>query len=341
MEQSSDGRIRVLIVDDSAFQRAALTKILESDPEIVVVGEARDGAEAVEKTGRLKPSVVTMDVRMPVMDGLEATREIMARCPTPIVIVSAAVQDQKEFTFSALKRGALDFVPLGPGGQFDPGDLVAKIKLCSRVAVVTHPRGRRRRPRRDRRNRSYDVIGIAVSTGGPPALQSLLSGLPPDFALPMVIVQHLPDGFAESLAEWLSCNCDIAVAEARDGDRLEPGAAYIAPSGRHLMVRSGGRIELTGMDIHGCYHKPSADVMLASLAEVYGSRAVGVIMTGMGRDGAEGIRAIREAGGLTIAQDEASSVIYGMNKAATEAGFIVEVLPLEQMAPKLASLSGC
>lgn len=330
----------MLVVDDSDFQRGLVTGILETDPGIEIVGQAKDGAEAIEKTLKLAPDVITMDIRMPVMDGIQATREIMAAKPTPIVVTSGTIRDEQEFTFRCLKQGALDFVAFDPEKGIVAEDLILKVKLCSRIAVVTHPRGGRLgapRPRPTRRER-YEIVGIAVSTGGPVALREILDHLPKDFPVPILIVQHISEGFTQGLAEWLTSESPMKVIVAKEGDRLKPGTAYLAPSGWHLTVDEEERIRLSEEDLPGNYHKPSADVMLQSIADVYGARAIGLIMTGMGKDGTRGIKAIREAMGFTMAQDEASSVIYGMNKVAIEEGSVIEVVPLDQIAQALRVL---
>lgn len=337
MEQAK--KIRALVVDDSDFQRGLIVGILESDPQIEVVGQAKDGLEAVEKTLELKPDVITMDIQMPVMNGLEATRQIMVQKPTPIVIVSVTIFDEQKFAFTCMNQGALDFVPVSPEAGIKPDELIAKVKLCSRIKVVTHPMARKRiSPRPAVKKGKYEIVGIAVSTGGPPALQAVLSGLPQDFPLPIVIVQHISKGFTAGLAEWLNSLSKIKVKEAHDEEELKPGVAYFAPSDYHLIINNEGKVELLEKDFPRTYNKPSADVMLNSLAEVYGPACIGIIMTGMGKDGAGGIRAIKKVGGFTFAQDEATSIIYGMNKVAIEEGSVEEVLPLAEITPALIEL---
>lgn len=333
-------KIRVLVVDDSEFQRGLITGILESDPEIEVVGHANDGVEAIQKTLSLQPDVITMDIKMPIMDGLTATREIMAERPTPILVMSVTIREEQQFAFTCLKRGALDFVPVDPEAGIVSSELISKVKTCSRIKVVTHPHGRkpakeRARPKKVER---YEIVGIAVSTGGPVALQKVLSQLPERFPVPIVIVQHISEGFTASLAGWLCDQCKIKVVVAKNGDELKPDVVYLAPDGLHLVIDDEGKIKLLNKDFPGCYHKPAADIMLKSIAEVYGPKAIGIIMTGMGKDGAAGIKAISEMGGFTMAQDEASSTIYGMNKVAIDEGSVAEVLPLEQIPRALVAL---
>lgn len=333
-------KIDVLVVDNSDFHQGLIAGILESDPEIQVAGQAKNGVEAIEKTLSLQPDIITMDIHMPIMDGLTAIREIMAERPTPILVVSETIRDAPKFAFACLKLGALDFVPINPEGGIVPSELISKVKTCARIMVVTHPHGRRPRIERPipKKVEKYEIAGIAVSTGGPPALEKVLSELPKKFPLPIVIVQHISEGFTKGLVAWLSDQCKIKVVEAKDGDELKPGVAYLAPSGCHLIINEDERFKLFQKDFPGIYHIPSADVMLKSIAEVYGPKAIGIIMTGMGKDGAAGIRAIKKIGGFTIAQDEASSVIFGMNKVAIDEGSVTEVLPLEQIPQALVAL---
>lgn len=335
-------KIRVLIVNDSEFQQKLVARILESDPEIEVAGYAGDGIEAIEKTLRLQPDVITMDIKMPVMNGLQATREIMEKCPTPILIMSVTIREEQKFTFTCLQLGALDFVSMSTEGGIMESELISKVKLCSRIKVVTHV-GRRERlitesPQPKKAER-YKVAGIAVSTGGPVALMEVLLHLPQDFSIPIVVVQHISDGFTAGLVVWLNSQCKIKVVEAQAGDELRPERVYLAPSGYHLTVDEDERVKLMDKDFPGNYHKPSADVMLNSLAKVYGPAAIGIIMTGMGKDGAAGIKAINKAGGFTIAQDEASSVIFGMNKTAIDEGSVKKVLSLQEIPGALIALT--
>jgi len=318
MSTPSEKGIRVLVVDDSEFQREVVTRILESDPEIHVIGHAGDGLEAVDKAVQLRPDVITMDIRMPLMDGLDATREIMATRPTPIVVVSTTVREEQKFTFSCLSRGALDFVPITPDAEISADELISKVKMCSTIGVITHPMIRRKNgtSRISQTQKTYDMVSIAVSTGGPLALQEILAALPRDFPVPGVVVQHIPKGFSESLVEWLSSQSRIEVVAAAEGEEPRPGCFHVAPSDTHMVVGSDAKIQLLTDDIPRHYHKPSADILLESVAGCYRDRSIGVILTGMGKDGALGMRAIQHAGGYTIAQDEATSVIYGMNTSS-------------------------
>ncbi len=334
-------KIRVLVVDDSKFRRNMVCDILNTDSEIEVVGCAENGVEAVEKTIKLNPNVITLDINMPKMGGYETIEEIMLRKPTPILVVSTVIQNEQNFVVKCMEHGALDFVPIRAEIDIVAEELVEKVKICSRIKVVTHTKPRPVRfPKASLiENKEYEIIGIAISTGGPVALFEVLKRLPGKLLLPIVVVQHISEGFTEGLAEWLNDECRINVQEATAGDKLKHDIVYIAPSGYHLNIGPDKRIKLSKEDIPQHPHKPSGDVMLKSIADVYGSNAIGLIMTGMGRDGVAGIKAIKEAGGYTIAQDEKSSVIYGMNKVAVDEGIIREVLPLDQLAKKLIRLS--
>jgi two-component system, chemotaxis family, protein-glutamate methylesterase/glutaminase len=336
---------RVLIVDDSPTARALLAEIFRSDPGVEVVGEARDGAEGVEMARRLRPDVVTMDVRMPGLDGFAATKEIMITAPTPIVIVTASLEGREvEMAFHALRAGALTILrkPPGPGSPaFDESarHLLATVKAMAGVKVVRHhrpapapappppPRGVAR------------VVAVATSTGGPAALNSLLSDLPADFPAPLLVVQHITPGFLPGLARWLDESSDLAVKIAEHGEPLKPHTAYLAPDDRHLGVSAAGAVELSAAPPVGGF-RPSGTFLFESVARAFGTGAVAVILTGMGQDGVAGLRAVRAAGGRVLAQDEKTSVIFGMPGAAVAAGLADVVLPLDALAPRLVELAG-
>lgn len=345
--------IRVLVAEDSPTARALLVQILNSDPEIRVVGEARNGVEAVEMTRRIRPDLVTMDVHMPQMDGLEATREIMATVPTPIVIVTGSTQAREvESSMTTLRLGALDVLVKPPGPEspgFDAAarGLVAMVKAMAQVVVVRHWRPSRTgaaapapRPAAPTRagagsgRTRRQVVALATSTGGPGALHKLLCGLPPDFGLPIVAVQHITPGFTAGMAAWLGSVCPVRVKVAQEGEVLRPGTAYLAPDDAHLGVNGRGAVALSDSPPVGGF-RPSGTFLFESVALAYGVAAVAVILTGMGDDGVQGLRAIRRAGGLVIAQDEATSVIFGMPGAAVAAGLTDAVLPLGEIAPYL------
>lgn len=331
--------IRVLIVDDSCFRREALKAMLAAEPDIKVVGEAKDGLEAIEMVKQLSPSVVTMDFKMPRMDGTEAIKNIMAKTPTPIIVISATIKNQMKFTFKCLELGALDFVPVSYDTERMARELIDKIKISSRVKVMRHVRPempRRIKPVKKRKV-TAQIVAIAVSTGGPQALERILPRFPDDFPAGIVIVQHIAEGFSKELALWLNNKSKITVKEATEGDKIKPHLALIAPGGKHLSVRKNGSIKI-GREPKELLNVPSADVMMESVAEVYGSKAMGLIMTGMGCDGAKGMTAIKASGGRTIAQDELSSMVFGMNKSAIENGSIDRVVSLDRITDTITEM---
>lgn len=350
--------INVLVVDDSAFMRKAISMMLESDPEVRVVDTARDGQDAVEKVARLQPDVVTMDVEMPRMDGLTALRHIMRDHPRPVLMISSLTREGAETTVEALQAGAVDFIPK----QFSyvsleitkiQEDLIAKVKavarsrnrLFRRATPVRPPDGAATgaapatAPPAGGRLSMPDaaLIAIGVSTGGPFALQHLVPALPADLSVPVVIVQHMPPHFTRSLAERLNGMSPLRVVEAEAGMRLEAGAVYIAPGGRHLVFRNGpgGVTILTPEEPSASLHRPSVDVLFNAAHDTFGGRVLGVVMTGMGRDGLEGARRLKAAGARFIAQEAESCVVYGMPRAIVEAGLADAVLPLDELAPAL------
>lgn len=340
--------IRVLVVDDSLLAQQILTAILESDPQIRVIGTANNGLEAVEKTAQLKPDLVTMDITMPVMDGFEATQRIMAQTPTPILVVSsAAFKEGANASFNAISFGALDVIDKSQVSAFSrtPTDAQAGIldwiKALARIRVVRHPmaniaglRGNDH-PETACAPAAGQLVAIAASTGGTEALKTILRELPRDFGCGIVVVQHIADGFVDGLVSWLSDECRIRIKVAADGESVVPGMVYFAPSRCHTKVAAGGMIRLGAEPSYKGGHLPAADVLFDSVARVYGDRALGVILTGMGRDGTEGLKRMKAAGAVVYAQDEASSVIFGMPKAAIDAGIVTRVLPLSQMGPAL------
>ncbi len=337
--------LRVLIAEDSATARALLVAILRSDPGIEIVGEARDGEEAVSMTVELKPDLVTMDVAMPRLDGFEATKRIMAEAPTPIVIVSSVVDVHAVDTgLQALRAGALS-VLAKPAGPQSPDfaesckQLLSTIKAMAGVKVV-----RRRfdilpghpvpvaKPGRAMTSR---VVALAASTGGPGALQRVLGGLPANFPLPILIIQHIARGFIDGLATWLDDASPLKVKVAEAGEMALPGVVYVGAEDRHLGITAKGNIVLSEDPPIGGF-RPSASYLFHSVAMAYGTSVISVILTGMGQDGMSGMRAIRERRGTVIAQDEATSIVFGMPKAVIEAGLADHVLPLSAIGPWLA-----
>jgi len=334
--------IRVLVADDSATVRAWLTAALERDAGIEVVGAATDGREAVQLAETLAPDVITMDVHMPRLDGLAATREIMARCPTPIVVVSSTVDaTDVEATLRVLETGAVAAIAR-PTDERGAADLVRTVRLMADVKVVrrTERRPPIQRPAHRRVAQptdGVDVVGVAASTGGPSAFFRLLTMLPASMTTPILLVQHLSAGFLDGFVAWLSTASDRAVCIAESGLRPARGTVYVAPDDLHLGVGLNGALRLSPRDPIGGF-RPSADFLFETLGMHLGPRAVGVMLTGMGTDGVAGLRALHDAGGTTLAQDRASSAVYGMPGAAHAAGAVDHVLPLDSIAPVLNDL---
>lgn len=349
--------LRILIAEDSLTARKRLVEVFSRAPGCQVVGEAPDGERTVELCQRLRPDVVTLDLMLPRMDGLEVTERIMALCPTPIVIVSAAENRTEGLrTLDALAAGAVDAVEKPALHRFEEWEtaLVARVKVASRVRVVSRPRGRAQRqealappavpqalrgpvspmPRTPPR-----LVVMGASTGGPLAVRELLRALPRDFPLPMLLVLHLDEQLGGTMAGWLDGQSSIRVRSAEDGEPLPaPGRACVrmAPPGRHLVVR-GGRLRLVaGPERYSC--RPSVDELFESVARELGPEAVGCLLTGMGRDGAQGLVALRRSGALTVAQDEASCTVFGMPREAIRLGGAACVLALDEIAPWLATL---
>jgi two-component system chemotaxis response regulator CheB len=339
--------VRVLVVDDSAVMRQLLTSLLSADPEIEVVGTAPDPHVARERIKELNPDVVTLDVEMPHMDGLTFLRKIMTLRPTPVVMVSTLTQAGTEVTLEALEIGAVDFVakPTADLGNAKAGlaiELQSKVKAAARTRV-----GLRRnslaqpKPRPERRRGSVDkIVIVGASTGGVEALKTLLMGLPPDCP-PILVTQHMPPRFTAAFADRLNRECPMAVSEAINDDLIEPGHVYIAPGAYHLQLarHKGHNICVLSDSPPVSGHRPSVDVLFRSAANVAGRSAVGVILTGMGKDGAEGLLEMRKAGAITLGQDEDSSLIYGMPRAAFERGAVMRQYPLTHMAD--AILDAC
>jgi len=334
--------IRVLIIDDSAFVRQALQRMLREDPELEVVGVASDGKQGVEKVLELKPDVVTLDIQMPRMGGLEALERIMAENPVPVLLLSSLTRQGADVTLRGLELGALDFVDKSSVGSMSilslGEELRAKIKAIARVPasrLVARSREPISGPAREKTG--VEAVVIATSTGGPPALQAIIPRLPASLQAAVLIVQHMPQGFTRSLAERLALRSALPVREAQDGDVVTSGQVLIAPAGLHMKLRRRGERVKVWLDEEpkGSLHRPSADVLMASAAKAYGPKALGVILTGMGSDGVQGLRAIREAGGPALAESEETCVIYGMPKAALEAGVVDRSVPLHRIADEI------
>lgn len=343
---ASRPKTRVLVVDDSAFMRTALSRMIGSDPEFEVVGTACCGSEALSRIEALDPDVVTLDVQMVGLNGVETLRYIMARSPRPVIMVSAVTEKDAEDTFEALASGAFDYVPKQLSStsldiHHIREDLIAKIRAAgaSRRANARPAIGRRPPQASflepwDATDTSPAIVAIGSSTGGPRAIQEIVPRFPRDLAVPILIVQHMPAGFTAPFAQRLNNICSVIVKEAVDREPLQPGAVYIAPAGMHMTVdRHSDMGNVIRLDTKpgDSLHIPSIDVMMKSVAENYRNRAVGVILTGMGSDGAEGMKAIYRRGGLTIGQDEASCVVYSMPRACAELGVLNRILPLSDI----------
>lgn len=346
--------IRVLVVEDSPVAREYLVHIFSSDPEIEIIRTAEDGAAAVELAGRLKPDVITMDIHMPIMDGLEATRRIMETHPVPIVIVSG-LWNPKEVatTFRALEAGALAVVerPAGighPDSERMKNELISKVKLMSEVKVVR----RWARPQQAKEEKrlevdasaikfrpDIDIVAVGASTGGPLVIRTILSGLPSDFPIPVLIVQHIAAGFINGMLGWISESSGLQLHIAREGEKILGGHAYFAPDAFEMGVDRGGLIRLQ-REGYGGTTRPSVSHLFRSIAEVYRERSVGILLTGMGSDGATELKIMKENGAITIIQDQESSVIFGMPGAALELGAVMYELSPEKIASALLNITG-
>ena len=340
--------INVLVVDDSAFMRKAISTMLDKDPGIKVIGTARDGQEGLEMVRKLNPDVVTMDIEMPKMDGLTALRHIMMEAPRPVLMVSSLTTEGAEATLKAMELGAVDFIPKQLSKvSLDiikiEKDLIERVKTVAArqmrhravsrrpvarpVPSVSQTKARKGRPVRD-------VVAIGVSTGGPPVVQKILSSLPEDFPAGILIAQHMPAAFTGPFAQRLDSVSKIKVKEAENGDVFKPGHAYVAPGGKHIVLdQKISRINIIVTDQPAdALYKPSANVLISSVAEAVGRRALGVILTGMGSDGCEGIRDLKNKGGKALAQSDNTCVVYGMPKAIVDENLADEVVDLDDLA---------
>jgi two-component system, chemotaxis family, protein-glutamate methylesterase/glutaminase len=350
-------KVRVLVVEDSLTIRKRLVEVLEQAPNFEVVGEAEDGRQAIDRCLSLRPDAVTMDMMLPVMTGLAATEYIMAHCPTPILVVSASFNRGEVFkTYDALAAGAVEVIEK-PTGHEAPGvwerEFLSLLKIVSRVRVITHPRARLNgasreprllpepghRPAFSAEPRHITLLALGASTGGPNALVEVLRALPKELEAPALVVLHIGAAFAPAFGDWMGAQVPRAVAYAKGGEvvRSLGPRVVLAPPDRHLTVR-GGRLELTDApERHSC--KPSVDVLFESIAREYGPETAACLLTGMGRDGALGLLALRRSGAATIAQDEATSIIYGMPREAAELGAAERILPLGEIGPALGALA--
>lgn len=361
--------IRVLVVDDSALMLRLLSELINADPELEVVGTASHGYEAVRKTESLRPDVITMDVNMPHMDGLKAVEQIMSAMPTPIVMISSLTQAGAETTLKALDSGAIDFV-YKPSGVVSPditelaGEITSKIKLASKIRVVRSVKRHRTTPitlskksARAANDDDIDVEGaifkyvlsnysgnvykydkvviIGCSTGGPQALNDVLPRFPVNFEAPILVAQHMPQKFTGKLAELLNSRISLEVVEACSGMKIRKGMVYIAPGGHHLKILADRTIALLDGPKRPSEPCPSVDMLMQSAASVFGSQTIGVLLTGMGDDGTVGMNAVKDAKGRTIAQDEESSLVFGMPRMAIESGCVDVIAPLARVADEI------
>lgn len=343
--------VRVLVVDDSSFFRRRVTEMLSSDPRIEVIGTAADGAEAVKQAEVLKPDVITMDIEMPVMDGITAVRRIMQKMPIPILMFSSLTTDGAKATLDALDAGAADFLPKKFEDISNDRDEARRI-LCARVRLIgarglakpvattaaATPIKAAAAPARRPPRGNYDLVAIGTSTGGPVALQDVLTKLPGNFPKPIILIQHMPGSFTPAFAQRLDGLCQIQVKEAADGDQLKPGLALLAPGGKQMLLESrGGAVVVRIKEAEASQtYKPSVDLSFSSAAKVFPGKILSIILTGMGADGREGARELKQGGSKLWSQDEASCVVYGMPAAVAEAGLSDYVLPLNEIGTSLA-----
>lgn len=341
------GAVRVLVVDDSALMRKLIPQILQADGSIQVVGTAIDGNFALKKIEELKPQVVTLDLEMPGMSGMQALREITTRYHLPVIVVSSHTTQGASATFKALAMGALDFVakPHDASAHMQEvaQELISKIKIAAHTEAPRTPNPlplsfqKVEKPRVRQRRAPTRIVAIGISTGGPNALQYLLAHLPGDFPGAIVVVQHMPEGFTDMFARRLDECCPLEVKEAQSGDLLLAGRVLICPGNRHMRVRrtAMGDVAVLGDELRVNGHRPSVDVLFRSVADEFGPAALAVIMTGMGDDGADAMGAVKAAGGMTIAQDRDSCTVFGMPRAAIERGHAVRVVALDVLANTL------
>ena len=342
--------IKILVVDDSVFMRKALSRMLEKDSALKVVGTAANGMEAIEKIETLKPDVVTMDIEMPVMNGIEALKRIMAKNPLPVIMFSALTQEGADITMEALNIGACDFMTKDFSNvsvhiSDRESELISKVKnvanmkvrfLMKRLEMIRKPVAIKPDAIKPDKKVRHEILSIGASTGGPPALQHILQSIPKDFPVPIVIAQHMPKLFTQSFSQRLDAVSQITVKEAEEKEPLKPGVALIAPGDTHVELKKRGRETVVEFVRDGKYiYRPSVDLLMQSTADVYGSRSVAVILTGMGNDGLAGIREVKKKQGFIIAQNEETCVVYGMPKAVVTADLADLVLPIDKISEEI------
>jgi len=340
-------KIKVLVVDDSSLVRKIITDILEKDENITVVGTANNGKTAIYKNDEFNPDVITLDIEMPILDGLAALKHIMANNPKPVIMMSVLTQHGADATFKALDLGAVDFVPkpstvMSMTVEDIGALLISKVKSVAKsnvgvVGAVKHEVQKAVEKKRSLSEESDKFVAIGTSTGGPSALINVFKGFPKNFPAPVLVVQHMPEGFTTAFAKRLNDNSNLEVKEAEDGDVVFPGHGYLAPGHSHIeIIKTGDKYKVRVFQAEKVSgHMPSIDVLFNSMAKYVGERTVGVIMTGMGRDGATGLKNIKDTGGFTMAQDEETSVVYGMNRVAVQEGAADEVLPLSNISSRI------
>ncbi|KPK35455.1 MAG: chemotaxis protein CheY [Nitrospira bacterium SG8_35_1] len=343
--------VNVLVVDDSAFMRNALTTMIMSDPEIRVIGVARDGKEAIAKVAELKPDIVTMDVEMPRMDGIEALRQIMTDNPVPVLMVSSLTTDGAKATLDAIDLGAVDFIPknlseLSTNIVNIKNMLIEKIKGIGKKGLVLRKRTRTlpsKKPEMPKATdysigRKMNIVVIGTSTGGPKALQNIITNIPGAFPVPILVAQHMPPAFTGPFAERLNHLSEITVKEAEEGETIKKGTVYIAPGRGHMRIvrKKVTETVICISEEKGDYiYKPSVDALMLSVADCYPGQMLGVILTGLGNDGEKGMKAIKDSGGRTIAESEESCVVYGMPKAVVNSGLADKIVPVDEVAGEI------
>jgi len=340
--------IKVLVVDDSAFMRSAISRMLEKDPEIKVIGTAKNGKEAIERVEELKPDVITLDIEMPVMNGLEALKNIMAKHRLPVIMFSALTKEGAEITMEALHIGASDFITkdfsnVSLSISTRENELINKVKSVAKnkvMMLLKRLEQTRKTAAIDFNNVNYNsgnhtrykILAIGASTGGPPALQHIITRFPKDFPVPIIIAQHMPKLFTQSFAQRLNAASQIEVKEAENGEMLRPGTALVAPGDTHMGIkRRGNDVVVELVNDTKYVFRPSVDLLMSSTANVYGSHSFGIILTGMGNDGLVGIKEIKSKNGYVVAQDEDTCVVYGMPKAVVNANLADVVLPIDKI----------